>query len=109
MTTFLRLALTSLIALLVAAPAAMAANLSASGNTITYTADATEANTLTVTRDADSVDFADAAGIVIAVAVVVLGGVGPFFGSIAFVLEERRRRKLQFTGTAGAPETGSAR
>jgi hypothetical protein len=28
----------------------------------------------------------------IAVAVVVLGGVGPFFGSIAFVLEERRRR-----------------
>ncbi len=27
----------------------------------------------------------------IAVAVVVLGGVGPFFGSIAFVLEERRR------------------
>jgi hypothetical protein len=30
----------------------------------------------------------------IAVAVVVLGGVGPFFGSIAFVLEERRRRRL---------------
>ena len=28
----------------------------------------------------------------IALAVVVLGGVGPFFGSIAFVLEERRRR-----------------
>ena len=28
----------------------------------------------------------------IAVAVVVLGGVGPFFGSIAFVLEERRNR-----------------
>ena len=28
----------------------------------------------------------------VAVAVVVLGGVGPFFGSIAFVLEERRRR-----------------
>ena len=27
----------------------------------------------------------------VAVAVVVLGGVGPFFGSIAFVLEERRR------------------
>ena len=27
----------------------------------------------------------------IAVAVVVLGGVGPFFGSIAFVLHERRR------------------
>ena len=27
----------------------------------------------------------------IAVAVVVLGGVGPFIGSIAFVLEERRR------------------
>lgn len=26
----------------------------------------------------------------VAVAVVVLGGVGPFFGSIAFVLEERR-------------------
>ena len=30
----------------------------------------------------------------IAVAVVVLGGVGPFFGSIAFVLEERRRAGL---------------
>ena len=29
----------------------------------------------------------------IAVAVVVLGGVGPFFGSIAFVLEERRRTR----------------
>ncbi len=28
----------------------------------------------------------------VAVAVVVLGGVGPFFGSIAFVLEDRRRR-----------------
>jgi putative exporter of polyketide antibiotics len=27
----------------------------------------------------------------VAVAVVVLGGVGPFIGSIAFVLEERRR------------------
>ncbi len=27
-----------------------------------------------------------------AVAVVVLGGVGPFFGSIAFVLEQRGRR-----------------
>jgi hypothetical protein len=27
-----------------------------------------------------------------AVAVVVLGGVGPFFGSIAFVLEDRARR-----------------
>jgi hypothetical protein len=27
----------------------------------------------------------------VAVAVVVLGGVGPFFGSIAFVLEDRRR------------------
>ena len=30
----------------------------------------------------------------IAVAVVVLGGVGPFFGSIAFVLEERRREPV---------------
>ena len=29
----------------------------------------------------------------VAVAVVVLGGVGPFFGSIAFVLEERRRTR----------------
>jgi hypothetical protein len=29
----------------------------------------------------------------VAVAVVVLGGVGPFFGSIAFVLEERRRAR----------------
>ena len=28
----------------------------------------------------------------IALAVVVLGGVGPFFGSIAFILEERRHR-----------------
>ncbi len=28
----------------------------------------------------------------IALAVVVLGGVGPFFGSLAFVVEERRRR-----------------
>ena len=28
----------------------------------------------------------------VALAVVVLGGVGPFFGSIAFVAEERRRR-----------------
>jgi hypothetical protein len=27
----------------------------------------------------------------IALAVVLLGGVGPFFGSLAFVLEERRR------------------
>jgi hypothetical protein len=27
----------------------------------------------------------------IAAAVVILGGVGPFFGSAAFVLEERRR------------------
>ena len=27
----------------------------------------------------------------IAVAVVVLGGVGPFFGSLAFVLEDRRK------------------
>ena len=27
----------------------------------------------------------------VALAVVILGGVGPFFGSIAFVLEERRR------------------
>jgi hypothetical protein len=30
----------------------------------------------------------------VAVAVVVLGGVGPFFGSGAFVLEERRRKGL---------------
>ena len=30
----------------------------------------------------------------VAVAVVVLGGVGPFIGSIAFVLEERRRASL---------------
>ena len=28
----------------------------------------------------------------IAAAVVILGGVGPFFGSIAFIVEERRRR-----------------
>ena len=28
----------------------------------------------------------------VALAVVILGGVGPFFGSIAFVVEERRRR-----------------
>jgi hypothetical protein len=28
----------------------------------------------------------------VALAVVVLGGVGPFFGSAAFVLEQRRRR-----------------
>ena len=28
----------------------------------------------------------------VALAVVILGGVGPFFGSAAFVLEERRRR-----------------
>jgi hypothetical protein len=27
----------------------------------------------------------------IALAVVILGGVGPFFGSIAFIVEERRR------------------
>jgi hypothetical protein len=27
----------------------------------------------------------------VALAVVILGGIGPFFGSIAFVLEERRR------------------
>ncbi|MDQ3741210.1 MAG: hypothetical protein M3320_07165 [Actinomycetota bacterium] len=27
----------------------------------------------------------------IALAVVILGGVGPFFGSVAFMLEERRR------------------
>ena len=27
----------------------------------------------------------------VALAVVILGGVGPFFGSAAFVLEERRR------------------
>ncbi len=29
-----------------------------------------------------------------AVAVVVLGGVGPFFGTLAFVLEDRARRAL---------------
>ena len=29
----------------------------------------------------------------VALAVVILGGVGPFFGSAAFVLEERRRRR----------------
>jgi hypothetical protein len=29
----------------------------------------------------------------IAVAVVVLGGVGPFFGSAAFLLEDRRRSR----------------
>jgi hypothetical protein len=29
-----------------------------------------------------------------AVAVVVLGGVGPFFGSLAFVLEDRARRAV---------------
>jgi hypothetical protein len=34
----------------------------------------------------------------VAVAVVVLGGVGPFFGSIAFVLEERRRARPAGTG-----------
>ena len=28
----------------------------------------------------------------IALAVVILGGVGPFFGSAAFLLEDRRRR-----------------
>ena len=27
----------------------------------------------------------------VALAVVILGGIGPFFGSIAFVVEERRR------------------
>ena len=30
----------------------------------------------------------------VAVAVVVLGGVGPFFGSIMFVREQRRRRRI---------------
>jgi amino acid permease len=30
----------------------------------------------------------------VAVAVAVLGGIGPFFGSIEFVREERRRSKL---------------
>ena len=30
----------------------------------------------------------------VALAVVVLGGVGPFFGSIAFVMEERRHRRV---------------
>ena len=30
----------------------------------------------------------------VAVAVVVLGGIGSFFGSIAFVLEKRRREAL---------------
>jgi hypothetical protein len=29
----------------------------------------------------------------VALAVVILGGVGPFFGSAAFVLEERRRAR----------------
>lgn len=29
----------------------------------------------------------------IALAVVILGGVGPFFGSAAFVIEERRRSR----------------
>ncbi len=29
-----------------------------------------------------------------AVAVVVLGGIGPFFGSLAFVLEDRARRAV---------------
>ena len=37
----------------------------------------------------------------IALAVVVLGGVGPFFGSAAFVVEERRRE--------AAPRSGSPR
>ena len=30
----------------------------------------------------------------VALAVVVLGGVGPFFGSLAFVLEDRARRAV---------------
>jgi amino acid permease len=30
----------------------------------------------------------------VAVAVAVLGGIGPFFGSIEFIREERRRSKL---------------
>lgn len=36
----------------------------------------------------------------VAVAVVVLGGVGPFFGSAMFVLEERRRRLRRATTTS---------
>ena len=36
----------------------------------------------------------------LAVAVAVLGGIGPFFGSAAFVLEERRRA----AGPAGASD-----
>ncbi len=37
----------------------------------------------------------------VAVAVVVLGGVGPFVGSVAFVLEERRRRLARRTAASG--------
>ena len=36
----------------------------------------------------------------LAVAVAVLGGIGPFFGTAAFVLEDRRRG----TGAAGASD-----
>jgi len=34
----------------------------------------------------------------IALAVVILGGVGPFFGSAAFVVEERRRSRATTSG-----------
>ncbi len=37
----------------------------------------------------------------VAVAVVVLGGVGPFVGSVAFVLEERRQRATRVPGETG--------
>ena len=38
----------------------------------------------------------------IAVAVAVLGGIGPFFGSYEFIREERRRRR-QSAGSAQVP------
>ncbi len=39
----------------------------------------------------------------IALAVVLLGGVGPFFGSIAFVMEDRRRRGVGRGATSPPP------
>ena len=37
----------------------------------------------------------------VALAVVILGGVGPFFGSAAFVAEERRRTRVSRSTTSG--------
>jgi hypothetical protein len=44
----------------------------------------------------------------LAVAVAVLGGIGPFFGSAEFVREQRRRRASSAPGAAALERTGGS-